>query len=51
MMAGPNPLIAAYQRNLAELGELDSEINRLDMALPEGEGGKTFDYLAQSARR
>ena len=46
-MAGPNPLIAAYQRKLAELGELDSEINRLDMALPEGEGGKTFDYLAQ----
>jgi len=46
-MAGPNPLIAAYQRKLAELGELDSEINRLDMTLPEGEGGKTFDYLAQ----
>jgi len=46
-MAGPNPLIAAYQRKVAELGELDNEINSLDMTLPEGEGEKTFDYLAQ----
>ena len=46
-MAGPNPLIAEYHRKIAELGELDSEINSLDMTLPEGEGGKTFDYLAQ----
>ena len=45
-----NPLIAAYRRKVAELGALDNEINNLDMTLPEGEGGKTFDYLAEKRK-
>ena len=40
-------ILLKYQRKLAELGTLDNEINNLDMTLPEGEGEKTFDYLAQ----
>ena len=46
-MAKTNPLILKYRRKVAELGQLDNEINKLDMTLPEGEGEKTFDYLAQ----
>jgi hypothetical protein len=45
-----NPLIAAYKRKVAELGALDNEIKNLDMTLPEGEGGKTFDYLAEKRK-
>jgi hypothetical protein len=46
-MANTNPIILKYRRKLAELGQLDNEISKLDMTLPEGEGEKTFDYLAQ----
>ncbi len=46
-MANTNPILLKYRRKLAELGQLDNEISKLDMTLPEGEGEKTFDYLAQ----